>query len=332
MNDADIARTIVTVERLQDWLLTDGLRILLTVVLAVVVRWLLHRLISRTVRTMTDKTADARSADGSRAGRLLAEATGLANARREQRMATLGSLLQSIVTFVVTLIAVLTIMALIGIPLGPLLASAGVGGVALGFGAQSLVKDFLSGIFMIIEDQYGVGDVIDTGEAIGTVEEVTLRVTKLRDANGVTWYIRNGEIIRIGNLSQHRATITVDVPVAYDENVAHVTSVITQAVDAMAKDEDWDGRLLDTPTVAGVESITGQAMTIRVFAEASPGAKFEVQRELRQRIKTALDAAGVKAPPIAPYGGFGARPYGPAGGGPGAGGTGTGGGSTGGRS
>ena len=315
----DLGTTWLTAERVQDWLLTDGLRILLTILLAVVVRWLLHRLIARVVRTMTERTgARHDETDGSRAGRIWAQATGQARARHQQRMATLGSLLRSVVTFIVGLIATLTVMDLVGIPLGPLLASAGVGGVALGFGAQSLVKDFLSGIFMILEDQYGVGDVIDTGEATGTVEEVSLRVTRLRDADGVTWYVRNGEVLRIGNLSQHRATAIVDVPVAYDEDVARVTEVLREAADRMAADTAWEGRLLDAPTVAGVESITGQTMTIRVLAETSPGAKAEVQRELRQRLKTAVDGAGIKAPPVGPfgYGGFG---------GPGASGAGTGG-------
>lgn len=308
MTDLDLKTTLLNAERAQDWLLTDGLRILLTIVLALVVRWLLHRLIARVVRTMTERTSTRHDdADGSRAGRIWAQATGAARARHQQRMATLGSLLRSVVTFVVGLIATLTVMDLVGIPLGPLLASAGVGGVALGFGAQSLVKDFLSGIFMILEDQYGVGDVVDTGEAVGTVEEVSLRVTRLRDADGVTWYVRNGEVLRIGNLSQHRATAIVDVPVAYDEDVARVTAVLREAGEAMDRDEAWDGRLLDAPTVAGVESITGQTMTIRVLAETSPGAKVEVQRELRQRLKSALDGAGVKAPPVGPfgYGGFG---------------------------
>jgi len=305
MTQVDITKTLVTADRIQEWLLTDGLRILLTLILAVVVRWLLHRLIARVVKTMTSKTTarDDEGRDRSLTGRLFAEASATARARHQQRTATLGSLLRSSVTFVVGLVAMLTVMALVGIPLGPLLASAGVGGVALGFGAQSLVKDFLSGIFMILEDQYGVGDVIDTGEAIGTVEEVSLRVTRLRDADGVTWYIRNGEIIRIGNLSQHRATAIVDVPVAYDEDVAHVTSVIREVAAAMAGDEAWDGRLLDTPKVAGIESIVGQTMTLRVLAEASPGDKIDIQRELRQRIKSALDTAGVKAPPMNPFGG-----------------------------
>lgn len=309
MTRADLTASLMTAERVQDWLLTDGLRILVTIVLAVIVTWLLHRLIKRVVKTMTAKAESRDTAadrpDRWRAGRILAEATAATRARHQQRTATLGSLLRSIVTFVIGLVTVLTVMSTLGIDLAPVLATAGVGGVALGFGAQSLVKDFLSGVFMILEDQYGVGDVIDTGEAVGTVEEVTLRVTRLRDANGVTWYIRNGEIVRIGNLSQHRATVTVDVPVAYDEDVARVTSVIEAAATAMSQDEAWEGRLLATPTVAGIESITGQTMTLRILAEASPGDKVAVQREVRQRIKTALDAAGVKAPPMNPFSGFG---------------------------
>ena len=148
-------------------------------------------------------------------------------------------------------------MALLGIPLGPLLASAGVAGVALGFGAQSLVKDFLSGIFMILEDQYGVGDVIDTGEAIGTVEEVTLRITRLRDANGVTWYVRNGEIIRVGNRSQGFATAIVDMPVSYAESVERVVAVIREAATAMGADPEWADKFVEEPEVLGVESIVG---------------------------------------------------------------------------
>jgi small conductance mechanosensitive channel len=306
MIEFDLRTTWLTAERVQDWLLTDGLRILLTIVFAVVVRWLLHRLITRAVRTMTERSSTRHDdSDGSRAGRVWAQASGQARARHQQRTATLGSLLRSVVTFVVALIAGLTVMDLIGIPLGPLLASAGVGGVALGFGAQSLVKDFLSGVFMILEDQYGVGDVIDTGEAIGTVEEVSLRVTRLRDADGVTWYVRNGEVIRIGNLSQHRATAIVDVPVAYDEDVVRVTAVLREAGERMAADPAWEGRLLDAPNVAGVESIVGQTLTIRVLAETSPGDKIDVQRELRQRLKAAIDGAGVKAPPVGPFGAYG---------------------------
>jgi small-conductance mechanosensitive channel len=292
----------LTWEQAQQWLVTDGVRILLTVMLAVVALWALRRLINRVVATMTSKSA-RRLAESGRAGRVLASATGLDSERQRQRVETVGSLMRSIVTFVVATIAILTIMALLGIPLAPLLASAGVAGVALGFGAQSLVKDFLSGVFMIIEDQYGVGDVIDTGEAIGTVEEVTLRITRLRDANGVTWYVRNGEIIRIGNRSQGFATATVDMPVSYAENVDHVVGIIRAAAADLGADPEWADRLIEPPTVLGVESIVGTTMTIRTLVQCTPGEQFAVQRELRERLKTALDSAGVKGPPPGPFAG-----------------------------
>ncbi len=285
----------------QDWLLGDGLRIVVTIVLAVLVRWVLHRLINRSVAAMAAKS-ERRQEEHRRKG-LLADVTGPSQERYVQRMTTLGSLLRSIVTFVVYGIAVLTLMALVGIPLGPLLASAGVGGVALGFGAQSLVKDFLSGIFMILEDQYGVGDVIDTGEAIGAVEEVSLRVTRLRDINGVTWYIRNGEIVRIGNKTQGSSNAVVDIPVAYDEDLDKVMNVIRRVAEDVGQDKAWLGKVIEAPTVLGVETMTGAMMTIRVLAPCAPGQNWTVQRELRQRVKTALDAAGVKAPPIMPFGG-----------------------------
>ena len=299
-----LERVAVTVEEVQQWLVTVGARILLTVVLALVAGWLLHRVINRVVTTMTSRSAQ-RFAGSGRAGRVLASATGLANERHQQRVATMGSLLRSIVTFAIVTLTVLTVMALLGIPLGPLLASAGVAGVALGFGAQSLVKDFLAGIFMILEDQYGVGDVIDTGEAIGTVEEVTLRITRLRDANGVTWYVRNGEIIRIGNRSQGYSTAIVDMPVSYAENVERVIAVIREVTVAMGADPEWADRLVEPPTVLGVESITGATMVIRTIAQCAPGEHLAVQRELRERAKEALDRAGVQAPPLAPTGGGG---------------------------
>jgi small conductance mechanosensitive channel len=195
-------------------------------------------------------------------------------------------------------------MAALGLPLGPLLASAGVAGVALGFGAQSLVKDFLSGIFMILEDQYGVGDVIDTGEAIGTVEDVTLRVTRLRDASGIVWYIRNGEIVRIGNRSQGWSTAVVDIPVGYSENLDVVLPLIREVAHDLDASEEWKTRLLEEPVVAGVESMTAGVVTVRVVAKCAPNENFPVSREIRERVKAAFDQAGIRAPVMMPpYGG-----------------------------
>ena len=147
--------------------------------------------------------------------------------RQRQRVETLGSILRSLATVVIVIIAVLMIGEELGLNMAPVLASAGVGGVALGFGAQSLVKDFLSGMFMLAEDQYGVGDFIDTGEAVGTVEEVTLRVTRLRDAQGVIWYVRNGEIVRVANKSQGWSTAMVDIPVSALESPEHVIEAVS---------------------------------------------------------------------------------------------------------
>jgi small conductance mechanosensitive channel len=297
--NTDVLATLA--DRAQEWLVTDGVRVLLVLVLGFVARWLLHRLIGRVVATMTSRTA-TRLATNVAAGRVLGTAaTGVAHERHRQRVQTMGSLLRSISTFVVGVITLLTVMALVGLPLGPLLASAGVGGVAIGFGAQSLVKDFLSGIFMIFEDQYGVGDVIDTGEAIGTVEEVTLRVTRLRDADGITWYVRNGEIIRIGNRSQGYSAAWVDMPVSYREDIEKVLGVVRDVSEAFGADSEWSAKLIEPPTVLGVDSITGQTVTVRVLAKCLPGENFGVQRELRARIKAAFDAHGIQGPQLPPF-------------------------------
>ncbi|MBT9255769.1 mechanosensitive ion channel family protein [Phycicoccus sp. MAQZ13P-2] len=287
-------------DKLQEWALTNGVKIVLVLVLGFVARWAAHRLIGRVVATMTSRTASRLATSGG-AGRVLANATGIANERHRQRVETMGSLLRSISTFVLAIITALTVMALLGLPLGPLLASAGVGGVAIGFGAQSLVKDFLSGIFMILEDQYGVGDVIDTGEAIGTVEEVTLRVTRLRDANGVTWYVRNGEVIRIGNLSQGYAAAWIDMPVSYLEPIEKVLDVVRRTTEDFGNDPEWEPKITEPPTVLGVDAITGQTVTVRVLVKCLPGENFGVQRELRLRLKDAFDAAGIQGPPLPPF-------------------------------
>lgn len=284
-------------------LLGTPLQIIAVLVGAVVVRWLVHRAIDHSMATMRKK-AEARSGPGGMGSWMLT------NERSRQRAQTVGSLLKSITSVVVVVIAVLTIAAQLGIQLGPLMASAGVAGVALGFGAQSLVKDFLSGIFMMVEDQYGVGDVIDTGEAIGTVEEVSLRVTRLRDANGVIWYVRNGEIIRIANRSQGWSTALVDVPVAYNSSVERVMGVLAEVVQAFHDDEAWADKLIEVPEVAGVESVANGAATYRIIAKTQPGENFAVARQLRERSLTALDAAGIKPPPVS-FGVNQAMPGGP---------------------
>ncbi|MEP7160182.1 MAG: mechanosensitive ion channel family protein [Dermatophilaceae bacterium] len=317
-----------------DWLVSTGLIIVAIVVLAVLLRWLAHRLVDRMVRALlggtprsrtsprpwrrsppTAEPPEARQATPTerihtgelpvvrRHARLAARALEeqFANPERQsQRVVTLGSVLRSIATVVISMVAILMVGDQLGLNMAPVLASAGVGGVALGFGAQSLVKDFLSGMFMLAEDQYGVGDTIDTGEAIGVVEDVTLRVTRLRDASGVIWYVRNGEIVRVANRSQGWSTASVDIPVAYDESPERVISVLREAMDSLDADPHWDDTLLEAPKVVGVESVTGGTMTIRIFAKCAPNQHWGVQREIRERGLTACAAAGIRGPVMAP--------------------------------
>ena len=267
-----------------------------TVLLAIATHWLLRRAIGRGVEASV-RHAEARYAGhGNRAERILAQAAGLTDARHAARTRAIGSILRSLTSVLVLVITVLTVMRIIEIPLDPVLASAGIGGVALGFGAQSLVKDYLSGIFMILEDQYGVGDLIDVGEVTGTVEEVGLRVTRIRDAGGQVWYVRNGEIVRVGNQSQGWSTGTVDVPVAPMSDAAPVIQVLQQVAAEVYADPVWADVLLEVPTVAGVNAITSEAMVVRMFAKCAPNQHWGVQRDLLERSLAALRRAGVRGP------------------------------------
>ena len=185
------------------------------------------------------------------------------------------------------------ILDLVGIDITPIIASAGVVGIAVGFGAQSLIRDFLTGIFMILEDQYGVGDVIDAGVATGTVEDIGLRMTKLRDENGVLWYVPNGAITRIGNKSQGWAVANVEVPVAHSEDLARVQELMRAAAEGLALDPQWDADILDVPPSCTVESVTPDAVVVRVQLRTQPTRQNEITRALRVRIKDALDEGGV---------------------------------------
>jgi small conductance mechanosensitive channel len=209
--------------------------------------------------------------------------------------------LRSLATTVIFGVAVLMIISVLQIPITPILASVSAVGVALGLGARDLITDFLAGMSMIFEDQYGVGDVVDTGLASGTVIEVGLRVTKLRDADGQIWYVRNGSITRVGNQSQGWSRAVVDVPVHYGEDVGRVHEVLSVAVEQLYAEPAWHDRFLDEqpPQVMGIENLDGGAVVIRVQARTAPQRNFEVARELRRRIKSALDAAGIEVVALA---------------------------------
>jgi small-conductance mechanosensitive channel len=265
------------------------------VVIGLVVQWIFHRLIDRIVR---------RAEEGVLPDRISQVAMGRGSGdpppgstRRVQRAKTMGTLLKSVVSGIIAAIVVTMMLAAVGLDIGPIIASAGIVGVALGFGSQTLVKDFLSGIFMIFEDQYGVGDVVDMGEGLsGTVEGVSLRVTRLRDTNGTVWYLRNGELLRVGNMSQNWARTVLDVQVSAREDLTRVRSVLTDVIHDLWDDEDFDGVIIEEPEIWGIEAITPDAITLRVALKTAPMEQWRVARVLRGRIKSRFDHEGIQAP------------------------------------
>ncbi len=264
------------------------------------VRWLLHRLVDRLVARAEEGVLPERVGRLSRrTARLQAsqDARDLATTtRRVQRAKTMGDLLKSVITGVVVAIVGTMVLSELGVNIAPIIASAGIIGIALGFGAQSLVKDFLSGIFMIFEDQYGVGDVVDVGEASGTVEAVSLRVTRLRDLNGTVWYVPNGEILRVGNMSQNWSRAVVDVGVGYGEDLARVKRVLAEVAHDLWHDDDFRELVIEEPEVTGVEMLAPDSITLRVMVKTAPMEQWGVARELRQRIKARFDHEGIEIP------------------------------------
>ena len=276
------------------------------VVLILLVAWLVTHLVGRIIRRVLS-TPPKRKTKGDKPKKSpfgFIDTGSATSARRAQRAKTMADVLGRTANAIIWGIAVLVVLGELGINLAPLIAGAGVLGIALGFGAQTLVRDFLSGFFMLVEDQYGVGDVIDVGGTVGgtaggvsgTVEGVSLRTTRLRDVEGVVWHVPNGEIKRVGNKSQQWSRALLDIEVDRDTDVASAIGVIKQTADAMWNDEGWRDAILTEPDVWGVEELGAQSMKIRLVVQTLPLEQWRVARELRARIKAALDEAGIETP------------------------------------
>ena len=279
-----------------DTVIVKPAKVLLIIVLAFVTTRLISRAIKRFVAGMGRKTERKLEALRQHAPAALLKTDETASLRAAQRAETIGALLRSISAFAVWTVAAMMVLSELGLNLGPLIAGAGIVGIALGFGAQNLVRDFISGIFMLVEDQYGVGDLIDAGPATGTVEAVSLRTTRLRDIYGVVWHIPNGKIDRIGNKSQKWSRALLDVDVPYDTDIDLAGRVIKRALDEAWKSEEWSDVILEEPELWGAEDFGPDGITIRMVVKTLPSAQFKVARHLRARIKAALDEAGIEIP------------------------------------
>ena len=268
-------------------LITKPLQCLAIVLVALLIRALAHRAVNRLVRSGISGTVPRVLSPLAERAREFAD-SGHLSERRRQRAETIGSVLRSAISVVLLVTGFLLILAVWSINLAPFVAGTSLVGVAVGFGAQNLVKDFLSGMFLMLEDQYGVGDVIDVGEATGTVESVGLRITRLRDIEGTVWYVRNGEIVRVGNFSQQYAQVVLDVPLARTGDLAAAEAAIRSAAAGLYAEPDWQRHFLAEPEVLGVESLTADALTVRLVARVRPLEQWRVARELRARIQAAL--------------------------------------------
>ncbi|MFQ5558760.1 MAG: mechanosensitive ion channel family protein [Acidimicrobiales bacterium] len=280
-----------------EWVLDRPIRIVFLVVLAWVVSKVAQRAVTRFAKGISSTPIDERlRAIRERGpGRLLIEEA--ESKRADARAETIGLVLRSVVVASIWTLAALMVLGELDINLGPLIAGAGIGGIALGFGAQSVVKDFLSGLFMLIEDQYGVGDIIDVGEATGTVEKVSLRSTTLRDVHGTVWHIPNGEIARVGNYSQLWSRALIDIEVAYDADLRLAQGVIQRVADELWEDAEWGGdEVMERPEVWGVQNLGASGVAIRLVVKTEPSQQWSVERELRLRLKEALDEAGIEIP------------------------------------
>ena len=218
------------------------------------------------------------------------------SARAQQRAATIGDALASLAKAVIWSIALLLILDDLGVNLAPLLAGAGIAGVAIGFGAQSLVKDFISGLFILVEDQYGVGDVVSVNDATGTVEDVNLRVTRLRGMDGTVFFVPNGEIRKVGNSSMEWSRTLIDVTVSADADLSSVQAAIADEAGQFAGDPQDRDKVLEAPQVWGVQSMTSEGLTIRLTVKTGPREQWAVARDLRLRLLRRLRADGVAGP------------------------------------
>ena len=228
------------------------------------------------------------------AARSILADTGELTPRSTQRVEALSTVLRSVVSFTIWTIALFMVLGQVGIDLGPMLAGAGIIGVAIGFGSQSLVKDFLAGIFILVEDQFGVGDTVDLGEAVGVVEVVSLRTTRLRSVDGTVWHVPNGEIGRVGNKSQHWSRALLDIQVAYDTDLTEASAAIKATADAVWREEPEN--ILEEPELWGVENLGAHGVDIRLVVKTQPSKQWEISRLMRERIKEAFDERGIEIP------------------------------------
>lgn len=283
---ADVWRWVVNFLRENE----HAWRILLIIVFALAIWWILRYLLKRGVDHFVYGVKKKQQIDSTQE----ISTSGLIRERAIQRTRTLGAIGRSIVTWLVIFTALVLILNEVGIDLTAILASAGFIGAALAFGAQSIVKDVLNGVFMVFEDQLGVGDYITVGDIEGTVEDVGIRITQLRAVDGTLWFVRNGEILSLGNMSQGFSEAIVDMTVESDQDMEYVQNVMLAAAQKVMKLPDYRRKITGNPDMWGMQNVYGDRATLRFTLRTRPEAHWGVQRAMRRQILEDFDAAGIR--------------------------------------
>lgn len=290
-----------------DFLLDAPLRIVVIIIIAIGLNIVMRLLIRRFSTAVAKGTVGSEKAEGHSSGKfsssvIESQRTGIEpvviRERRAQRAKTVGRMLSSVTTIGISVIAILMVLDQMNFNIAPILASAGIVGVALAFGAQELVKDYLSGFFMVIEDQYGIGDTVDLGEAVGEVEDFGLRKTAVRDLTGTLWHVRNGEIMRVGNLSQGWARAVLEIPVNYSTPMDTYREITESVTNSMLKDKDLASAIIERPEIAGVQSLSAEYRIIRTMIKTKPNLQWMVERAFRAELTYEFDMRGITIPII----------------------------------
>ncbi len=262
---------------LKQWLLSHGIRILFIIIGYISIVFLVKFLTKKFVRLVEDENRSTRN-------------------EREKRAETIASIINTTSWIFFGIIVLFMILREFSFNLTPLLTGAGVAGVAIGFGAQSVIRDFLQGFFILAEDQLRIGDVVEIGEHTGVVERITLRTTRLRSLDGNVHIIPNGEIKAVVNMTHGWSRALVDVDVAYKEDLDRVITIMENVAGGLQKEEKYKDFIVEKPQVLGVEKLADSGITIRLIVKTTPQKQWGIKRELRKRIKKAFDAAGITIP------------------------------------
>lgn len=264
-------------EKTLPWITSHGIKIIIILILAYVLHKVSKKAISKIIKKVIIEKGNNKESE-------------------EKREKTLESIFHNALHIIIIVITILMVLQELGVNIGPLIAGAGIIGLAFGFGGQYLIKDIITGLFIILENQYRVGDIVEISGLSGIVERISLRITTLRDANGVVHSIPHGEIKTVSNMSKGISKVNIDLGVGYETNINEAEKIINEVGQNLIKDEKWSNSIKEAPKFLRVQELGDSAITLRITGTTKPGKQFQVAGELRKRLKEACDQNNINIP------------------------------------